>query len=149
VPNTLDNEDLSKRLSFSLLLCRIGTAFIFGLWAYGTIIRPEVASDQMGKIYYINGLPAGVMVVLGIILLVIVLAVLLGLYKKITRGILLLCAILGSFMPTFLIGYYSSTIGGHPHPTILYWASFCVLACAFVTYQLRDEDTLFTIGKGA
>ena len=144
----LENEDFRKRLSFSLLLCRLGTVFIFGIWAYGTIIRPEIASDQLGEIYYIKGLPAEAMVGLGILQLAIALAVLLGVFKKITRGILLGLAVLGVIMPTFLVGYVVSTIGLKPHPVILYWAGFCVLACAFMTYWLRDEDVLFTLGKG-
>ena len=147
--NDGENEDFRKRLSYSLLLCRLGTVFIFGIWAYGTIIRPEIASDQLGKIYYIKGVPAGVMVGLGALQLLIALAVLLGVFKKITRGIFLVLAVLGVIMPTFLIGYVVSTIGLKPHPVILYWAGFCVLACAFMTYWLRDEDTLFTLGKGA
>ena len=146
--NDVENEDFRKRLSFSLLLCRLGTVFIFGIWAYGTIIRPEIASGQLGKIYYIKGLPAGVMMSLGVLQLAIALAVLLGLFKTFTRGILLALSVLGVIMPTFLVGYVVSTIGLKPHPDILYWAGFCVLACAFMTYWLRDEDTLFTLGKG-
>ena len=53
--NDNESEDFRKRLSFSLLLCRLSTVFIFGIWAYGTIIRPEIASIQLGKIYYIKG----------------------------------------------------------------------------------------------
>ena len=147
--NDNESENFRKRLSFSLLLCRLGTVFIFGIWAYGTIIRPEIASIQLGKIYYIKGLPAGVMVGLGVLQLAIAIAVLLGLFKKITRGILIVLAVLGVIMPTFLVGYVVSTIGLKPHPVILYWASFCVLACAFMTFWLRDEDTLFSLGKRA
>ena len=147
--NGQEDEDFRKRLSFSLLLCRLGTVFIFSIWAYGTIIRPEIASIQLGKIYYIKGLPAGVMVGLGVLQLAIAIAVLLGLFKKIIRGILFVLAVLGVIMPTFLVGYVVSTIGLKPHPVILYWAGFCVLACAFMTFWIRDEDTLFTLGKGA
>ena len=77
--NDNESEDFRKRLSFSLLLCRLSTVFIFGIWAYGTIIRPEIASIQLGKIYYIKSLPAGAMISLGVLQLVIAIAVLLGL----------------------------------------------------------------------
>ncbi len=147
--DNIDAEKFEKRLLVSLLLCRLGIVFIFGMWAYGTIIRPEIASHHMSEIYYIKGLPSGVMTALGFIQFAIVFCVLLGLFKKVTRGILLICAVLGVVMPTFLVGFVTSTIGGQPHPVILYWPGFCVLACAFAIYWLRDEDTLFTIGKEA
>ena len=46
-------EKLEKRLLVSLLLCRLGIVFIFGMWAYGTIIRPEIASHHMLSLIHI------------------------------------------------------------------------------------------------
>ncbi len=144
----INDDDLRKRLSFSLLIVRVVTFAVFGAYAYGTIIRPLMNSDQLGKIYYISGMPSGVMVVLGIIQLIIAIAVLLGVYKKITRGILLVLAGLSMIMPTYLIGYFTATIGGVPHPAILYFTNFCLFACAFMIFKLRDIDTIASLNIG-
>lgn len=144
----LAEPDATRRLSITLLLCRIVTALIFGVYAYGTIIRPEMNADQLGKIYYIKGMPSGLMIGLGIIQLVISIMVLLGVFKTITRGILLALSLLACIMPTYLIGYITSTFGGVPHPAILYWSGFSLLACAYMIFQLRDEDTLLSMDWG-
>lgn len=151
--NTLDadigaNGDLQKRVSLSLLLCRVVTFVIFAAYAFGTMKRPLMNADALEKVYYIPNMPSGVMIALGAVQMIIAIAVLLGIYKKITRGILLILAILAMIMPTYLIGYFTSTIGGAPHPAILYFTHFCLFACAFMIFRLRDHDTLASLNIG-
>lgn len=140
--------DLEKRLSFSLLMCRIVTFLIFAAYAYGTIKRPLMNADALEKVYYLPGLPSGVMIALGILQMIIAVAVLLGAYKKISRGILVILAFLSTIMPTYIIGYFTATVGLKPHPAILYFTNFCLFACAFMIYHLRDHDTLLSLNMG-
>lgn len=151
--NTLDaasgaEGDLQKRLSLSLLLCRIVTFAIFAAYAFGTMKRPLMNADALEKVYYIPNMPSGVMIALGAAQMIIAIAVLLGVYKKVTRGILLILTILAMFMPTYVIGYFTATIGLAPHPAILYFTHFCLFACAFMIYRLRDHDTLASLNLG-
>ena len=139
--------ELPKRVTYSLLLCRIITALTFAAWGYGMIVRPAINSVQLGKYYYIGGLPNSAIMGLGAIQIAISIAVLVGFQKKITTGILLLLAILTTFLPKFAAGYYIGTIGGEAHPVILFFAFFCLLGTAAMTFIMRDEDTLWSIGS--
>lgn len=143
----LAKDDFEKRLSWSLLACRVVVFLIFAVWAYGTIRRPEMNADALYKVYFIEGMPSGVMIIFGLAQLAIAFAVLLGLYKMASRGILLALSALGVVAPTYVIGYVTSTIGGVPHPAILYYTSFCLFACCFMIFWLRDHDTLFIMKK--
>lgn len=140
--------DLQKRLPLSLLLCRVVTAGIFAAYAFGTMKRPLMNADALEKVYYIPNMPSGIMIALGVIQMVIAIAVLLGVYKKMTRGVLVVLAFLTMVMPTYVIGYFTSTIGLAPHPAILYFTHFCLFACAFMIYRLRDHDTLASLNIG-
>lgn len=141
----LQTLDLQKRLRPSLLLCRVVTAFVFIAWGYGTIVRPQINADQLAFLYYIK-LPSSVMMALGALQIAIGLAVLIGFQKKYTRAALLILAVLACFMPKILQGYITATIGGVPHPVVLYYAMLCLLGTAAMTYIMRDEDTLWSIG---
>ncbi len=142
----IQNNDLEKRLRPSLFLCRLIVAYLFAAWGYGTLVRPGINSDQLGNFYHISGMPNGVMMVLGVIQIAIAIAVLVGFQKKITRGVLLALAVLGAFMPKFLMAYYIGTIGGESHPSILYFTAFCTLGLASIVFIMRDEDTLWSLG---
>lgn len=141
------NDDLQKRLRLVLLFCRISVFIVFAIWTYDKIVRPEHGIHMLKKFYHFPaGLAESVNMTFGLIELVLCVLLILGLYTRIVRGIFLFLATLAISMPMVIYGYYKA-IFVEAHPTILYFTGFCLFACAFTIYYLRDYDTLYSLAK--
>lgn len=141
------NNDLKQRLALSLLFCRLAVFVVFLIWTYDKLARPEHGIHMLKKFYYFPAsLAEAVVILFGVVELVLLILFVLGYFKKFTRGIFLFLSVLAVAMPKVVLGYYNA-IFVEAHPTILYFTGFCLLACAFAVYYLRDYDTLFSLDK--
>lgn len=141
-------NDLEKRLGLCLFFCRMGVSIVFLVWTYDKLVRPEHGVRIWTKFYLIPASLAETAVTLmAIIELVLIVAMALGLFKRLTRGIFLFLSILAVSVPEVVKGYVTAILH-EPHPTILYFTGFCLLACAFAIYYLRDYDTRFSLASG-
>ena len=138
------SADLLNRLRLCLLCCRLGVFIVFLVWTYNKLIRPEHGVHIMGKFYSAPGLSEGLIIGFSIFELAMCVLLVLGYYKRVTRGFFVLLSLLAVGMPRVIEGYIRA-ITVEAHPTILYFTGFCLLACAFTLYYLRDYDTLFSI----
>lgn len=140
------NEDNQKRIGLCLFFCRVAVFIVFLVWTYNKLVRPEHGVHMMGKFYHIGGLSELVIIIFSVFELVMCFLFVLGFYKRFTRGFFLFLSILAVAMPTVIVGYWKAIVV-QAHPTILYFTGFCLLACAFAVYYLRDLDTRYSLGK--
>ncbi len=126
------------RLEYGLLLLRLGVAAVMVPWSIDKIINPEHTARVFENFYFISGLDATVAAVLGIGQLAIVIAFLLGLFKKWTYGAVLLIHAVATF--TSWQQYLDFNL--------LFYAAWPMLAACIMLFMLRDEDTLYNMGRG-
>ena len=132
----------NDRLPVALLLLRLGVFVVMFIWTIDKFVRPEHAAAVYEHFYFIGGLGKTVFYVIGAIELVILAGFLLGIQKRFTYGaVLLLHAVstLSSF-PQYLAPFADVNL--------LFYAAWPMLAACFALYILRDQDTLWVIGKG-
>lgn len=138
-------DELKQRLPLCLFFCRLAVFIVFLIWTYDKLARPEHGIHMMVKFYYVpKSIAEALVLILGVIELVLLILFVLGMYKRFTRAVFLFLSVLAVAAPKVVAGYYRAIVV-EPHPTILYYTGFCLLACAFIVYYLRDYDTLYSI----
>lgn len=140
------NNSIEKRLGWCLFFCRVAVGIVFLVWTYDKFARPEHGVEMMATYYMIPSVPEVLILAFGVLELAMITLLLLGLFKRVTRGFFLFLSILAVSMPQVLKGYYDA-IAHEPHPTILFFTGFCVFACCFTIYYLRDYDNTFSLGN--
>lgn len=148
-PLTVDNTHFGteKRLGLCLFFCRLAVFIIFSIWAYIKLARPEDSIEIAQRFYMIANVSETAMLAFGLFQLVVCLLFVAGLFKTATRLFFLALSILAVSVPEVLKGYVTA-MTVEAHPTILYFTGFCLLACAFAVYTLRDYDTFLSMAKG-
>jgi len=131
----------SKRLPIALLALRIGVFIVFFMWALDKLINPEHAASIFERYYKISGLASSVPYIIGGVQMLLLLAFILGIWKKWTYGVIFVLHLFStlSTIPQLLNPWKA--------PNLLFYASIPMLAAIFALWLLRDEDTMFTIGK--
>lgn len=137
-----------SRLRISLLLCRIGVAIVFALWAYdklkvGLALPGTGTSDNVMRNFYGMDLPPLFFTIVGIAHIGVIVLLLAGLCKRAVRGYLLALAVIPFLLPKYWQGLWDGLFVV-PHPTILFYSATAFCACAFAVYALRDYDTLWS-----
>ncbi len=140
------NSDISERLGWCLFICRLAVFIIFSVWGYDKLVRPDHGVNMMANYYFVSGVPEALITWFGVAEIVLALLVLLGLFKGLVRGLFLFLSILAVSVPEVLKGYVTAIVEV-PHPTILFFTGFCLLACSFAIFFLRDQDTKFSLGR--
>lgn len=138
-----DNENLQQRISLVLFGLRISIFLMMIVWAIDKFARPEHGVAVLSLFYGIEGVGTVIVYTIGILQLTLFSCFLIGLYKQITYGLVL---ILHAASTVIAIPTYLDTYAGSPEScNILFWAAFPVLAACFGLYYLRDLDTRFTV----
>ena len=142
----MNDNNVEKNLAWCLFFCRLAVFIVFSVWTYNKFARPEHSIEMMSTYYMIPGVSEILITLFGLVELVLVVFLVLGLFKRIARGFFLFLSILAISVPKVVEGYYSA-IFHEAHPTILFFTGFCVFACCFALYYLRDYDTKWSLGK--
>lgn len=126
-------------LRFGLLLLRITTGLFFLVWSLDKIINSKHTLVVFEKFYHLP-ISGQVSLALGIVQTIIIIAFMVGLYKKWTTLALLAMhtVSVGSTWAN-LIAPYS---GG---PGLVFWAAVPVWAGILLLWLMRDEDNLWSI----
>lgn len=140
------NASTEKRLGWCLFACRLSVVVVFLVWTYNKFVRPEHGVEMMATYYMIPNVPQSLILAFAVFELVMICLVLLGLFRRVTRGFFLFLSVLAVSVPEVLKGYVTAVVD-HPHPTILFFTGFCVLACSFAIYYLRDYDNWLSLGR--
>lgn len=137
----MNNDSSNSPLKLSLLLLRLGVFIVFFMWSLRKLLFPESTVKIFSNFYFIDAMTVNVSYVIGVIQIAIVVAFLLGIKKRVTYGILFLM----HFFSTILS--YEKYFDPWSSPNLLFFAAWPMLAAIAALYLMRDEDTLFTIGK--
>jgi hypothetical protein len=141
-----NNIEIEKKLGWCLFFCRVAVFIVFAVWVYDKFARPEHGVEMMSTYYWISGVPEIMVTLFGVLELVLIVMLVLGLYKRVARGFFLFLSALAISVPEVLEGYFTA-IFHEAHPTILFFTGFCVFACCFAIYYLRDYDTKFSLSR--
>ena len=129
-----------NKIEWSLFLMRVGVFIVMLVWTVqAKLINPESQAGILKGFYFIDGVSTQLVMATGIIEMVIILAFLSGMWKKWTYGLVLLFHGLTTFAS------FDRYIP--PDVTLLFFASWPMLAACVFLYLLRDLDTKFTLSK--
>ncbi len=131
----------NKSLPFTLLLLRLGVFIVFVIWSVDKFIRPEHASGVFQTFYFSPAFGKNIAYTLGGLQLLLTVAFVLGVKKKLTYGMVFLLHAVST------LASYKQYLAPYQEINILFFAAWPMLASCYALYVLRDEDTLWTLGK--
>lgn len=129
---------MTQRLQISLFILRISLFIVMAMWSIDKLINPGHAAAVFENFYFISGMGATLLLVIGLIQLAIEVAFVLGLWKFWTYGFVLL---------THAISTLSSWQQYlDPFNNMLFLAAIPMLGACIALFVLRDEDKRFSLG---
>lgn len=131
--------ETNDRLPVALLILRLGVFLVLILWTFGKFIHPA-QQVSVYQAYYGVALSRASLYVIGVLELVLVLAFLLGIQKRLSRALVMVLVGASVLAPGRL---YLTPFMDH---VLLFFATWTMLAGAFALYYLRDYDVLWTVG---
>lgn len=134
-------SEVRGRLQWSLLALRLGVFIVMFVWTLDKFINPGHSIKIFEKFYAISGLGESIAYALGALQLILILAFLAGLQKRITYGLIFL---LHGGSTLSAMGQYLD-----PFNNLLFFAAWPMWAACLALYLLRTEDTKFTLGNSA
>ncbi len=127
---------LQNRIEWSLFLLRLGVFIVMFAWTLDKLLNPGHGVRVFEHYLFIEGVGRTVMMTLGAIELVIIVAFLLGLWKRYTYGFILVVHAISTFSSW---KQYTVDI------SLLFFAAWPMLAACITLYLLRDLDVKFTL----
>lgn len=116
---------------------RLSIFVVMLVWTLDKLLDPAHAAAVFSSFYFVSGLGAVVMYVIGAAELVILLGFVAGLAKRWTYGAVLVFHAISTLMPFKM---YLSLSEGR-----MFFTAWPMLAACFALYLLRNDDVLWTI----
>lgn len=129
--------DILKRLPLALLFLRLGVFIVLLVWTLDKLLIPTHAALIFQKYYFIND-AASMMFLVGVVEMVLIIGFIIGFMKRWTYGIVL---VMHTMSTLAIFGKYLDL------SSLVYFASWPMLAACFALYYLRDADTLWVVDK--
>ncbi|WP_439510082.1 hypothetical protein [Marinimicrobium koreense] len=121
------------RLTWSLLLLRLGVFIVMLMWTLDKFVQPEHSARVFEGFYGLGGFSAEIFYAIGVVELALVLAFVAGLRKRITYGLVLLLHGVST------LSSYNQYLDAFNN--LLFFAAWPMLAACIALYLLRDLDT--------
>lgn len=128
--------DTKGRLQCALLALRLGVFIVMFMWTMDKFVNPA-HSAKVFEIFYGVSSSTVAVYVLGAVQLVLVLAFLGGVKKRLTYGLIFI------LHGASTLSAYNQYMDGFNN--LLFFAAWPMWAACFALYLLRDEDVKFTI----
>ncbi len=129
------------RIPLALFTLRIGVFVVMLMWTLDKFIRPEHASAVYETFYQIGGLSSVLSYLIGGFELLILAGFIVGYKKQWTYlAVLILHGI-------STLSSYQQYLAPYESVNLLFFAAWPMLSACFVLYYLRDQDTLYTLGR--
>lgn len=128
------------RLTWSLLLLRLGVFLVMLMWTLDKFVQPEHSAKVFEGFYGLGGFGTEIFYFLGALELLLILAFVTGSWKRISYGLVLTLhgvSTLSSYAQYF-----------DPFNNLLFFAAWPMLAACVALYLLRDSDTRWTLALG-
>ena len=133
------SNDVRNRLQWSLFALRLGVFIVMFIWTLDKFVNPGHSIAIFEKFYSIPGLGEKVAYIMGALQLLLVLAFVTGIKKRLTYGIIFIMH--GASTLSAFNQYFDA------FNNLLFFAAWPMWAACFALYLLRDEDTKFTLSK--
>lgn len=131
------SSDVQNRLQWSLFSLRLGVFIVMLMWTLDKFINPGHSARIFEHFYGISGSTDIVAYILGAIQLLLVIAFVMGIKKRITYGIIFVMHGLST------LSSYNQYLDGFNN--LLFFAAWPMWAACFALYILRDQDTKYTV----
>ncbi|MFK8043565.1 hypothetical protein [Congregibacter sp.] len=128
-----------RHLELSLLLLRLSVFLVMFVWTMDKFVNPEHSGRVFEHFYGVDGLSPTVFMVLGGLQLILVIAFVLGLKKRLTYGLVMLLHA-GSTLSSW--AQYVDAFNN-----LLFFAAWPMFAACIALYLMRDHDQLWSLGK--
>jgi hypothetical protein len=125
-----------NRLQYGLLSLRLGVFIVMFMWTMDKFVNPAHTA-KVFEVFYGIGSSTTIVYILGAVQLLLILAFLGGIQKRITYGIIFL------MHGASTLSAYGQYLDGFNN--LLFFAAWPMWAACFALYLLRDEDVKFTI----
>jgi len=132
-----DSLSLQQKLQWSLFSLRLGVFVVMFVWTIDKFMNPAHGSKILQHFYGVEGVGESMVYLFGALQLVLVLAFLAGIKKRITYGLVFVLHAASTFSS---FGKYIDVFNN-----LLFFAAWPMLAACFALYLLREEDTKFTL----
>lgn len=132
---------MERRLELPLFLLRISIFLVMFMWTLDKIVRPDHAIAVFENFYLLSFITPKVMLGIGIAEMLILAGFLLGVYKTLTYGLVLLFHLVST------VSSYAMYLSPFEGANLLFFAAWPMLAACIVLYMLRDFDRLMALGK--
>ncbi len=109
------------------------------IWALDKLIRPEHAAEIYQSYYQLSGFAHIAMYVIGALELILLILFVLGLFKRVTYGLVLI------FHAISTVSSFKQYFAPYVGPHLLFFAAWPMLAACFALYLLREKDTLLAL----
>jgi len=129
---------MPSRLQWSLLALRLGVFIVMLMWTLDKFVNTAHAEKVFGAFYGLQ-ITGTTMNILGALELVLVLAFVVGLFKRWTYGAVLILHGIST------LSSYNQYLD--PFSNLLFFAAWPMLAACLALYLLRDQDRLLTLGR--
>lgn len=127
------------RLTRSLLALRLTVFLVMLMWTLDKFLNPEHARNVFAHFYRLGAVGDGLMLAIGVAELLVLLAFVLGLWKRLSYGAVLL------FHAVSTLSSYRQYLDPWEGANLLFFAAWPMLAACFALYLLRDADVLLTV----
>ncbi|MFT2091011.1 hypothetical protein [Paraglaciecola sp. 2405UD69-4] len=130
-------NDFQNRLQWSLFSLRLGVFIVMLMWTLDKFYNPGHSARIFEHFYGISGSTDTVAYILGALQLILVLAFVAGIQKRITYGIIFIMHGLST------LSSYNQYIDGFNN--LLFFTAWPMWAACLALYLLREEDVKFTL----
>ncbi len=132
---------MTDKAKYPLFFTRISIVYFLLPWVLMRFTKPEGSKGIAAKYYKISEMPDMANTAIGVFWVVLLLAFLLGIKKRISYGLVLLLHAVGTL---FTIPYL---IVGTEKMNIMFFAAIPVIGAMWLLYSLRDNDTFLSLNK--
>ncbi len=131
------SSDTQNRIEWSLFSLRLGTFIVMIMWTLDKFFNPGHSAKIFEHFYGISGSTDTVAYIIGTLQLILMLAFLVGIKKRLTYGIIFVMHGLTT------LSSYNQYIDGFNN--LLFFAAWPMWAACFALYLLRDLDVKYII----
>lgn len=129
-----------QKLAYGLFSLRVTVFLVMFMWTLDKFVNPDHAAAVFSRFYGLSGMGHTLLWILAALELLIILAFLLGLYKRFSYGAVLL------FHTVSTLSSFKMYLA--PWDNLLFFAAWPMLAACLTLYLLRDADTFLTARQG-
>ncbi len=129
------------RIALALVVMRLTVFLLMFMWTIDKFLNPDHAAGVYAKFYFLGGLGATAMYIIGALELAILVGFVLGVQKRFTYAAVFI------FHGISTLSAFRQYLAPFDGPNLLFFAAWPALAACWALYSLRDLDTWWVLGQ--